>query len=893
MIQRTLVASLVAVLAACGGCGDNNGTTNNGSNNGPNNGTNNGSNNGTTPSNNGTTANNGAAVTYHRDIAPLLQKNCVGCHRAGAIGPFGFETYEDVEPLADLIKQVTSARIMPPFPIDNTGACGKFDIPYLEDDEIALIGSWVDDGMPEGDPADNPGPYAEPLGLADVDAELAPAEAYTPRADQPDDYRCFLVDNPLTTAQMITSFEVVPGAAEIVHHVILYDPLDAAGVAEGEAFDAAEEGPGYECFGGPRISQGGNILAGWVPGLGVTHFPDQTGLRLAPNRRYILQIHYNTLTEPPAPDVTTVKLAVTDPGTVVEAYTVPFLNWNLVLPPGVPDVEATTDISFGLPLDVTIWGIIPHMHTRGRSMTVEIVRDGESYCGARLPRWDFNWQNFYFYREPIVFKRNDRVRVRCSYDTSEDSELVGWGDGTQDEMCFGVIYATLGPDTTAVDVSTLETLPDYSGVESVGTAPTVSPLTQIAGRAGDEVRGMVRDAGGNLFVLLQVTGGGAIDPGTGTAIDIVDRGPIVVRIGPDGTTQWATPLDGAGPQNAWAIVMTPSQTLAVTVVSATPLDLGGTTFTPDGTDGFLVELDPATGAIVGTPEQMGGPGNDPLIDVAYGPDGSRYASQNVATATTFGASSLSDDTIALRKWDPDGTPAWAVDLPRGGASYINGLSVATDGTVLLVGRFDEGLTVDGAYTQSAGRSDAFALFVAPDGTTKKFIHEGRPWSDEFAYSIATPDGGFLVSATMGGPLQLVETEFVGGMDAHLLKFDTDGNVQWARSFGGSGWDVIWGLDVAPNGEIVAALSYDAPVSVMGDQLYAAGLTDTAVVRLSPAGDVLSAQRFGSDRGDWWPAVAATDDSAWLALNTAASVDWHGASWTNQGGEDTYVFRLDY
>src|SRR6266508_3110149 len=117
------------------------------------------------------------AVTFHKDVLPVLQKNCQTCHRPGQIGPFSMLTYKDTRPWAKAIKQAVVARVMPPWFADPK--FGHFNNDRsLKQREIDTIAAWVDNGAPEGDPAAAPRPIEWPEGgwqiKPDVSVDLPP-----------------------------------------------------------------------------------------------------------------------------------------------------------------------------------------------------------------------------------------------------------------------------------------------------------------------------------------------------------------------------------------------------------------------------------------------------------------------------------------------------------------------------------------------------------------------------------------------------------------------------------------------------------------------------------------------------------------------------------------------
>ncbi len=88
-------------------------------------------------------------------------------------------------------------------------------------------------------------------------------------------------------------------------------------------------------------------------------------------------------------------------------------------------------------------GVFPHMHTRGRSLRVEVDHAGQTQCLTDVPRWDFNWQQGYFYDgPPRIAGGGDMLRITCTHDTSAEGQPITWGEGTDDEMCLAFLYVS-------------------------------------------------------------------------------------------------------------------------------------------------------------------------------------------------------------------------------------------------------------------------------------------------------------------------------------------------------------------------------------------------------------------------------------------------------------------
>src|SRR5580704_6538318 len=102
-------------------------------------------------------------VTFSKDIAPILQRSCQNCHQPDSVAPMSLVTYKDVRPWAKSIKAKTLLRdkpgAMPPWYLEH-----NIGIQHFKNDtapttlELAKIAKWVDDGAPEGNPADMPPP---------------------------------------------------------------------------------------------------------------------------------------------------------------------------------------------------------------------------------------------------------------------------------------------------------------------------------------------------------------------------------------------------------------------------------------------------------------------------------------------------------------------------------------------------------------------------------------------------------------------------------------------------------------------------------------------------------------------------------------------------------------
>lgn len=388
------------------------------------------------------------APTFHEDVAPILADSCTNCHQDGAIAPMPLTTYDEASAFSEVIAADAAARIMPPFLADNAGACNTFEhANWLSDEEIATLEAWAEAEAPEGDPSATPAEMTPPIeGLSDWTHDASMAETYAPDfGGAADDYRCFLVDPGLDDDAYLTAYEVRPGDATIVHHLVAYGLYDQAGFDEATALDEADPGPGYTCFGDAGVDST-FLIAAWAPGGAAWEYPEGTGIPLDGDLPLIVQMHYND--GGGVEDQTAFRLRMAD---VVERPLSAFfwVNSDLNIPPGVDGHKETDRTSLasytGYPADLIptqeILAIAPHMHQMGKSLKATMFReDGSKQCVVDVPRWDFNWQFVYTYTQPIEFNALDELKLDCIYDSSEATETVNWGEGTGAEMCLVALF---------------------------------------------------------------------------------------------------------------------------------------------------------------------------------------------------------------------------------------------------------------------------------------------------------------------------------------------------------------------------------------------------------------------------------------------------------------------
>jgi hypothetical protein len=372
-------------------------------------------------------------------VAPIVYRECVGCHREGGIAPFSLTEYPLASLAATAMAEATAAREMPPMPVDNSGSCNTYsNARWLTDAEIATFAAWVLARTPEGDPSRAPPLPPAPAGLERVDVTLDPGASYSPNNELSDDYRCFVVDPQIDDDAFVVAYDVIPGDPRIVHHAIVYGPRTDEAAFDAELLDAAEDGLGYTCFGASGVAA--DPIAIWAPGGSVTRFPTDTGLPIFP-RKLVLQVHYNVAAGV-FPDRTVVQFQ-TQPTIARPGSWVPIANLDLNVAPGLTEAVSTRTYTLDEPARTGIvHGVAPHMHTLGKTLRLDAHAPGRDTCLVNVNHWHFHWQNSWWYEVPLNGAGTTGFTLSCGYDTSDRTEPVTWGEGTMDEMCLVYMYVT-------------------------------------------------------------------------------------------------------------------------------------------------------------------------------------------------------------------------------------------------------------------------------------------------------------------------------------------------------------------------------------------------------------------------------------------------------------------
>lgn len=394
--------------------------------------------------------------TFSKDVAPILFRNCTSCHRPGEIAPMSLLTYEDARPWAKAIRDEVGEGHMPPWHAEAPHGTFVGERRLTEAEKATLL-AWASNGAPQGDLKDlPPAPtYTDGWMIGKPDVVLEMAEDYKVPADGVVQYEYFYIPTNFTDARWVKAIEVRPGNRSVVHHVLVYyraaPDLQRTPVLQPNA-EQSRTPPANRTVGvranPPRPGMPPRrILGTYAPGTNPQIMPAGTALRLEPGGILELQMHYTTTGEA-ASDRTKVGLVFAKEEGLREVRASQFINGAFTLPAGAADVAVDAEVGFLQ--DTTIWGIFPHTHLRGTKWRYVLeLPDGTKRTILDVPRYDFNWQHYYMFKEPLEIPKGSKIVSTAWYDNSTRNKAnpdpktdVKWGEQTWEEMQYtGLLFS--------------------------------------------------------------------------------------------------------------------------------------------------------------------------------------------------------------------------------------------------------------------------------------------------------------------------------------------------------------------------------------------------------------------------------------------------------------------
>ncbi len=374
--------------------------------------------------------------TYSKDIAPIIYKNCTPCHRPNQIGHFNLQTYTDVQSNAKAILYTVSNHLMPPWPADIHYTRFANEL-VLEDKEIELIKTWLNNKCPIGDsnaipPVPNY-PARSLLGTPDLTIPVIPRKII---GDFNDQFLLIKVPFALPTETYAHTIEFVPGNTNVVHHVnadiVRFNETKKANVFDGNwvhntvtdsTIKDAYQKMGMLHDDGSYPTLHRNAM-NYLPGVMAQEYPDGIGDILLGKKNAFLfsDIHYGPYWEDTwDSSYINIFFSKTPPNRTVKEFQLGTLGVSPVLPALIipADSIVTVRSKYVLPEPISVITLNPHMHLLGKSFWgFAVPPSGDTIPLIRINNWDFNWQNYYKPKKPIVIPAGAVIYAQGVYDNT-------------------------------------------------------------------------------------------------------------------------------------------------------------------------------------------------------------------------------------------------------------------------------------------------------------------------------------------------------------------------------------------------------------------------------------------------------------------------------------------
>jgi len=333
---------------------------------------------------------------------------------------------------AKTIKRVIEDRTMPPWfaaPVPEGQPNPWANDHSLSARDKADLLTWIaSTDRPLGNPTDAPVPlkFSDEWSIGTPDLIVQLKQPYAIKAEGFMPYQTALVETTLAEDRWVQAYEIMPTAREVVHHVIVQVHEKGSRIKRG-----GEEGDsGY--------------WAAYVPGNSSRVYPEGFARKLPAGATVSFQIHY-TPNGKATEDQLRMGLVFAKEPPRFAMHTAAVAGHRLNIPPGAANhVETATK---KVPFDMNVTAFMAHMHVRGKAFRFDFTTpDGKSETLLDIPRYDFNWQLRYDYKQPKLIPRGSTLTITAVYDNSAENKanpdptkLVKWGPQTYDEMMIGYV----------------------------------------------------------------------------------------------------------------------------------------------------------------------------------------------------------------------------------------------------------------------------------------------------------------------------------------------------------------------------------------------------------------------------------------------------------------------
>ena len=368
-------------------------------------------------------------ITYYKNIEPIIQAKCSGCHKPGESAPFSLLSYSDVAKRASFIKTVIQKKYMPPWKADNNYVHFANDR-SLSENEITEIINWIDNKTPEGTKTTT----AEKTVLAGTmysrkpDMVLMAKDTFHVKGNNTEIFVVFRIPFELKDSQNVEAIEFYSNDKKLIHHAnyAVHPVLDTSvNIYNTASFINLSEDDRKKFLQYEPYRKEITYYGGWIPGSNYEAFPRGFGWVMPKRGVILLTVHYA-----PSPidtsSISGVNLFFTKTPVERKVKIISFGSGGI----GEKEIEPAFFIkanqvkTFKLDVsnpreDFSLMFVWPHMHYLGKEFTAYITTpDGDTIKLVHIPAWDFRWQEIYKLKHLLPVPKGSVIHIIGTYDNT-------------------------------------------------------------------------------------------------------------------------------------------------------------------------------------------------------------------------------------------------------------------------------------------------------------------------------------------------------------------------------------------------------------------------------------------------------------------------------------------
>ncbi|WP_192823092.1 SBBP repeat-containing protein [Rufibacter sp. LB8] len=251
--------------------------------------------------------------------------------------------------------------------------------------------------------------------------------------------------------------------------------------------------------------------------------------------------------------------------------------------------------------------------------------------------------------------------------------------------------------------------------------------------------------------------------------------------------------------------------------------------------------------------------------------------------------------LFVAKYDTNGNALWAKDAGGTGSMYGNGIGLDGTGNIYVAGGFQGSATIGNTTVTSAGNRDVLVVKYNAAGTAVWAKSAGGA-EDDYTRGFAVDGAGNLsVTGYFSGAATFGATTLtsVGAQDIFVARYDANGNALWAHNGGGAFGDAGYGVALDNSGNTYVTGVFQSTATFGATTLTGSGSFDVFLLKYNSAGNLLWARRAGGTSYDDGLGVAVDGAGSVFVTGTfQGSAVFGNTTLTSAGGYDMFIAKYD-